>query len=73
MKKYLNISGNSGVNYYQIGKDYIRIWFIQTDKSYLYNYTKPGKEHVENMKAMALAGKGLSTYISQQVGENYFE
>jgi hypothetical protein len=72
MKKYLNRSGKSGVKYYEIGKDYIKVWFIHADKSYLYNYIKPGKEHVKKMKTLAMAGKGLSTYISQHVGENYF-
>lgn len=46
MKKYLNKSGNSGVRYYEIGKDYIKVLFVQSDKFYIYNYIKPGKEHV---------------------------
>jgi hypothetical protein len=73
MKRYLNRSGNSGVTYYKIGKDHILVWFIHADKPYLYNYDRPGKEHVERMKALALSGKGLSTYISRHIGENYFK
>jgi hypothetical protein len=70
MKKYLNKSEKSGIEYYVIGSNYIKVWFC-TGKSYLYNYIKPGKEHVEKMKMLALEGIGLSTYISQHVGDNY--
>lgn len=72
MKKYLNRSGNSGVTYYEIGKDYIKVLFIDMDKTYLYNYIKPGKVHVEKMKKLAVKGLGLSTYISRYVKENYY-
>jgi hypothetical protein len=72
MKKYLNKSGKSGVRFYETGKDYIKILFVKESKSYLYNYVKPGKTHVEKMKKLAEEGLGLSTYISQHVKENYF-
>ncbi|MEW6468382.1 MAG: hypothetical protein AB1458_05620 [Bacteroidota bacterium] len=32
-----------------------------------------GKKHVGAMKRLALAGRGLSAYISQYVRENYAE
>ena len=31
----------------------------------------PGKEHIENMKRLALQGKGLSRYISKNVKGSY--
>ena len=72
MKKYHNKAGNSGVTAYEIGKDYIKVWFVGHEDPYIYNYVKPGKEHVEQMKRCALAGEGLSTYISKYVKNNYF-
>jgi len=38
---------------------------------YLYTHRKPGKYHVEQMKALAVKGKGLKTYINQYVRNNY--
>jgi hypothetical protein len=72
MIPYKNLSHKSGVAAYQIRKDAILIRFI-SDGTYLYNYERPGKKHVEKMKKLAEAGEGLSTYISQHVRENYAE
>jgi hypothetical protein len=38
---------------------------------YLYDYTKPDKKHVEQMKILAESGKGSTTYVNQNVRENY--
>jgi hypothetical protein len=38
---------------------------------YLYDYSKPGKEHVEQMKILAEQGEGLTTYVNQNVRDNY--
>jgi hypothetical protein len=55
---------------FEIGEDYILVEFV-TGGIYLYNYLKPGRSHVEEMKKLALAQKGLSTYITQRVKKNY--
>ena len=60
----------SGVYGFKTGDDYIFIQFTDGTK-YLYNYIKPGKQHVEKMKDYAKEGKGLSTYINKYVRENY--
>ena len=70
MQKYKSKNESSGVLRYESGLDYIKIEF-HDHKVYLYNYQKPGKEHVENMKRLALSSKGLSTYINVHVRENY--
>jgi hypothetical protein len=70
MIRYANLSGISGVTAYDSGKDFIIIKFINGD-SYVYDYSAPGKLHVENMKRLASEGRGLSTYISQNVRNNY--
>ena len=38
---------------------------------YVYDLEHPGPEAVSNMKRLARAGRGLSTYISQHVRDDY--
>ena len=63
MEIYLNHL-NSGVEQYEIGEDYIKIKFYD-GKMFTYSYQKAGTIHVENMKELALRGRGLCTYINQ--------
>lgn len=70
MKPYKNLSGNSGVTAYEIGEDYIKVKFRDGDV-YLYNYSVTGKFNVERMKKLAEEGKGLSTFISRYVKDDY--
>jgi hypothetical protein len=67
---YENISGNSGVRYYEPGPTFIRVWFA-TGGGYEYDYKKPGPLHVEEMKRLAEAGEGLATYINREVRGNF--
>lgn len=69
MVKYRN--KESGVESYEIGDDYIKVKFKTSPNIYHYTYSNPGKDIVERMKLLALRGKGLSTLISQLVGDNY--
>jgi hypothetical protein len=71
MKTYKNLSGNSGVVAYEIGKNFIKVKFEGESGIYIYDYKRPGRELVEEMKALALKGEGLSTFISQNVGNAY--
>jgi hypothetical protein len=65
MQPYNSISGkSSGVTGYEIGIDFISLQFINGE-SYVYSYASAGKANIETMKSLALANKGLSTYISQ--------
>ena len=70
MKKYKGISGNHGITSYKILERGIILEFQYKDL-YLYDYFKPGKEHVEQMKILAESGKELTTYVNQNVRENY--
>jgi hypothetical protein len=70
MEKYKNRKGDSGVQSYEIGSDFIIVQFIN-DGSYLYNYKIPGSSHVERMKKLAIEGQGLSTYISTNIKKRY--
>lgn len=71
MKTYKNLSGNSGVAAYEAGNTYIHIKFKGESGIYTFNYKRPGRVIVEQMKAMALKGKGLGTFITELVGANF--
>jgi hypothetical protein len=73
LREYNNVSGKSGVIAFEIGKDFIHVQFVNDRFTYVYNYVMPGRETVEEMKRLAKSGKGLSTFISQVVRDNYFE
>ena len=70
MKKYGRLSGDSGVVAYQVKDEALLVRFVD-GRVYTYSYDSPGREHVEQMKALAKTGKGLATYISKYVGANY--
>jgi uncharacterized glyoxalase superfamily protein PhnB len=70
MEKYKNLSENSGVESYEVGPGYIKVKFID-GHAYLYTDESAGQENVEEMKTLAAAGKGLSSFISRSVRDNY--
>jgi hypothetical protein len=70
VETYVNRSGDSGITAYEIGADYIVVQFIGGDV-YRYTYRSAGKRAIETMKKLAATGKGLSTYISQTIRQQY--
>ena len=70
MTPYANLGGNSGVEAYRIGARQVTVQF-DGGAQYVYTYASAGQEHVERMKLLAQAGRGLATYISQHVGSDY--
>jgi hypothetical protein len=70
MKRYANLSGDSGVVAYALGSDSIRVRF-RDGWTYEYTSASAGRAHVEAMKALAVAGRGLSTYITRHVRTAY--
>ncbi len=69
MEPYANVSGNSGVTFYELGSDFVRVWFA--DAAYVYDYRSAGAANVERMKRLARQGRGLSTFISTAVRNRY--
>ncbi len=59
MIRYKNLSGKSGVAAYEICDQSIVIEFKYKGK-YLYNYDRPGREHVVEMKRLTVASRDLS-------------
>jgi len=71
MTPYGNLSGDSGVAAYSIGENFIKVQFRHSPKLYVYDDGKPGLAHVMQMQRLAVVGRGLSSYISQNVKKNY--
>jgi hypothetical protein len=71
MQVYKDINNDSGVRGYEIGADYITVWFDGTERSYTYSYASAGSSHVETMKNLAVAGDGLNAYINYNVKFKY--
>ena len=70
MTPYKNSSGDSGIANYEIGTDFIRVWF-RNGRPYLYTYASAGRSNIEHMKVLAEAGQGLGTFISTTVQKAY--
>ncbi len=71
MTPYKNVSGNSGVVAFELSAEFIKVRFRHEPKIYVYDNETPGLIHVRKMKKLAIAGQGLSTYISQHIRENF--
>jgi hypothetical protein len=69
-ERYRNLNGDSGVTWYAVAADLIAVQF-KASTVYIYDYSRPGRMHVEKMKTLAIAGRGLGTYISQHVRKAY--
>lgn len=65
MKQYRNLSGESGVVAYHVGPDFIDVEFSGGSR-YRYSEASATDDDIGEMKKLAVAGRGLSTFISQQ-------
>lgn len=72
MEHYRNRSGDSGVEAYEIGDDFVKLRF-KAGAVYWYTEASVGIRHLAVLKRLARRGQGLSTYISQhpQVSAGY--
>lgn len=66
VERYKNLSGTSGVLWYQVETEAVVVTFVGRPDRYRYSYQSAGRENVEKMKALAVAGRGLSTFISKE-------
>ena len=69
-KRYKNLSGQSKVAAYEIVKDAMTIRFADSS---VYRYTNQSADpaNISKMKSLAIAGKGLGTYIDANVKDRY--
>lgn len=70
MQPYRDIDGDSNINSYAAGSDYIRVRFA-CGAEYFYTYSSAGAGRVERMKALAASGEGLNSYINRKVGRRH--
>jgi hypothetical protein len=71
MNYYANRGGNSNVKGYEIGEDFITVYFKKSSKAYTYSYRSAGSTHVETMKSLAQSGQGLNSYIMLNVKSDF--
>ena len=70
MQRYGNQSRESGVVAYDIDAGQIIVQFRNGDR-YLYTEESAGAANIARMQALARAGRGLSSFISQHVHDRY--
>ena len=70
MQRYGNLKGNSGVTAFELRPRSIVVQF-QDGAQYEYTDLSAGMDSVRTMQQLAVAGRGLSTYISQRVRASY--
>lgn len=70
MERYSNLNGDSGVSSYEIGLNYIIVGFTKGGV-YEYTYTSAGMTNIETMKTLAIAGRGLCSFIRRHVKKGY--
>ena len=70
MQRYGNHSRDSGVVAYDIDAGQIIVQFRNGDR-YLYTEDSAGAANIARMQALAKAGRGLSSFISQHVHDRY--
>ena len=70
MARYKNLSGNSKVVQYEIVKDSMKIRFSDCSV-YIYTNQSADPRNISKMKALAIAGKGLSTFIDTNVKDRF--
>lgn len=69
--EYKNLGGNSGVEMYETGSDYIKVWFLGCPKVYVYTNESAGKANITEAKRLAEAGKGLNSFIMLRIRDKY--
>ena len=67
---YRKVGGDTGVLRYALEDSAIHVQF-RDGTVYVYDDAATGRAHVQAMQQRAVAGAGLSTYISQQVHDRY--
>jgi hypothetical protein len=70
MQRYKNLNGESGAVAYDIGANSITVQFRGGD-CYLYTFDSAGAANIAEMQRLARAGRGLCTFISQVIRNQY--
>jgi len=68
--RYKNLSGDSKVVKYEIAKDSMKIRFADCSV-YIYTNQSADPRNISKMKTLAVAGKGLGTFIDANVKDRF--
>lgn len=71
MERYLNKRGNSSVEAYVIGDNYIDVKFLNSTKIYRYSPKNANNNMVGYMKHLARKGIGLNRFIKKYANNAY--
>ena len=69
-EKYRNLGGKSNVASYKIVKDSVTVRFAD-HSVYIYSNQRAGRLNVNQMKALAISGQGLGTFIGASLKEGF--
>jgi len=70
MERYKNLGGKSGIVAYEVEDDGIKVQFSD-GMVYLWNNQSAGADNVDQMKALAAAGRGLNSFIMRRVKNDW--
>lgn len=70
MKRYRDLSGDSGVSAYEIEAGAIIVRF-RSGATYRYTAASAGKKKIAMMQRLAASGRRLSSFISRHVKDGY--
>ncbi len=70
MKRYANLGGKSAVAFYNIEKDAVTIRFAN-HSVFEYNNQSAAPANISKMKTLAIAGKGLGTFIETNLKDRF--
>ncbi|MFI5159213.1 MAG: hypothetical protein ACHQF4_10135 [Sphingobacteriales bacterium] len=70
MHPYQNSNHDTGIIAYQFGTDHIAVQF-KDGSIYMYTNKSAGAKAIKQMKKLAEAGAGLTTFINQHVKDHY--
>lgn len=70
MERYKNLGGDSGVVGYEIAEGAITVQF-KDGATYLYTTQSAGAGNLAEMQRLAVAGRGLNSFISRVVRKGY--
>lgn len=67
---YANIGGNSSIRGYDHGEDWMLVMFSDGSR-YLYTLKSTSRESLDYMRSLAIAGKGLNSYLTRIIRTGY--
>jgi len=71
-RRYKNLGGKSTVARYELAKDAVTVQF-KDHSVYRYTNQSADPDNISKMKELALAGKGLGTFIESKLKDRFLK